>query len=244
MKKFLCRSAFALLALCACSPEILSTDIHGIGPVWREERGIHGVNSVTLATIGELTIDPGETETLTVEGEYSLLPYIETRTWSGMLTIRHTEHTHLRPNAPVRYRLTVLALERVAVSNAGSVDISSLQAGYLSVISNGSGDILLSRLTADRLEVEINSSGSIRIAEGAVGEQTVVLNDSGRYEAGGLSSRDAQVTVNGSGDATLWVTDDLQATLNGSGAIYYYGPLQPLRQVFNSSGEIIPLGEK
>ena len=47
-----------------------------------------GVTGVNLATIGHLTIELGDTESLRIEAEDNLMEYIETDVRSGKLRIR------------------------------------------------------------------------------------------------------------------------------------------------------------
>ncbi len=231
------------LVLCACYPLYANTIVPGSGTPAGEDRIVTGVNSVTLATMGDLTISLGEQESLRVEAEENLLPNIETRTWSGMLTIRQKEQTELRPTKPIRYYLTVKTLERLAASSSGNIDAPAVQAGSFSIIVNSSGGIHLAGLTADSLEVEISSSGGVRIDAGQVGGQTVAINSSGEYAAGDLRSATADVRINSSGDATIWVTDRLNAVISSSGNVNYFGKPE-VTQSLNSSGKPVSLGEK
>ena len=50
-----------------------------------------------------------------------------------------------------------------------------------------------------------------------------MINGSGRYEAEHLVSDFAQVTVNGSGQVGVSVTDELNVSIEGSGQVTYAG---------------------
>jgi len=58
---------------------------------------------------------------------------------------------------------------------------------------------------------------------GQVSEQKVTIGGSGTYLSPDLRSETASVTVSGSGGATLWATDSLDARVSGSGTVRYYG---------------------
>ncbi|HEX6384545.1 MAG TPA: DUF2807 domain-containing protein, partial [Anaerolineae bacterium] len=81
-------SVIAILALSACT--INARDIRGSGTVVRDDRPVAGIRGVTLATLGDMTIELGDEESLVVEAEDNLLPYPETEVRSGILTIRNT----------------------------------------------------------------------------------------------------------------------------------------------------------
>ena len=59
--------------------------------------------------------------------------------------------------------------------------------------------------------------------DGAVDRQTVGLDGSGDYHARDLDSRDAEVTVSGSGSADVEVSGTLEAVIEGSGTITHGG---------------------
>jgi hypothetical protein len=243
MKKIVILSLLVILALGACSPAPQTVIIRGSGTIAGEDREIHGVNGVTLATGGDLTVTLGREESLRIEAEDNLLPYIETRTWSGMLTIRQKEQTQLNPTKPIRFYLTVKALDHVAVSSSGNIEAPAVATGQFTATVNSSGNIHLAGLVADQLAVEINSSGGVRIDAGLVGAQTVNINSSGDYAAGDVRSTAADVRINSSGDATIWVTERLNAILNSSGNVEYYGR-PSVTETLNSSGRTVSLGEK
>lgn len=53
--------------------------------------------------------------------------------------------------------------------------------------------------------------------------QEVVISGIGYYHGADLESRLADVLVSGAGDADLFVTDSLEATVSGAGSIMYAG---------------------
>jgi hypothetical protein len=244
MKKaigFLCILLIFLLS--ACSGGILSTSVRGAGNVTSDVRDVADIQSVDLATIGDLTITLGQTESLTVEAEANLLPYIETQVINGVLTIRTSSGTNLLPTQPIHYTLTVIGLDALSVSSAGNIDAPALQPTLFSVAISSSGNIHLAGLSADSLEVQISSSGSLTIDTGQVRQQNISISSSGSYNAGNVSSQDATVTIASSGNATIWVTGTLNGQISSSGNVNYYG--NPAVSVStSSSGNAISQGSK
>jgi hypothetical protein len=65
----------------------------------------------------------------------------------------------------------------------------------------------------------------------------LTIAGSGQVWAARLESRRARITLQGSGQATVWAKDDLNATIAGSGRIAYYGKPQ-LSQTIAGSGSV------
>jgi hypothetical protein len=76
---------------------------------------------------------------------------------------------------------------------------------------------------------------------GAVDRQQVRLTGPGGYEGGNLASRQASVEVSQTGSATVRTSEQLQATIGGSGSVYYWG--DPVVASFiTGSGRVVRLG--
>ena len=61
--------------------------VSGSGKVTEEEREVSGFTGVELATIGNLTIELGERESLHIEAEDNLMRYLETEVRGETLII-------------------------------------------------------------------------------------------------------------------------------------------------------------
>jgi hypothetical protein len=236
--------------------------IRGSGNVVEEARPVSGVTAVSLATLGDLTIELGDTESFRIEAEDNLLEYIETDVRNGELSIRLRPNTMVNPSVPVRYYLTVSGLDEISISSSGdvfapdleaerfSINLSSsgdlqmgdLQTQVLDVKISSSGDVNMGQLSADTLDVNLSSSGDLTIAGGDVTSQDVNLSSSGDYTARDLKSQRATVNLSSSGAATIWVEETLEARVNSSGDLYYRGnPTVDART--NSSGDVVRIGD-
>ena len=220
------------LSILACQVGGL-TSIRGSGNVAEETREVGSFTGVALAGIGELTIEVSEGESLRIEAEDNLMPYLEAEVRNGMLKIGVQDGVNLNPTRPVRFYLTVEELDTIVLSGSGNIEAPDLGAERFSVTISGSGDVEMGDLSADTLDVVISGSGNLDIAGGRVEEQDITISGSGEYQAGDLSSESVQITISGSGNATVWATESLDVRISGSGSVNYYG--NP-RTTFSGSG--------
>ena len=259
--KLLLSLVLGTLMIMACSLVGFGT-VRGSGNVVEESRTVNDITSVELATLGNLTIQVGDSESFRIEAEDNLIEYIETEVLNGNLRIKTRNNITLSNTRPVNYYLTVTGLEAIQISSSGdiqapdleaeqfSISISSsgdlemgdLETDRLTVNISSSGDMSMGELNADTLEVNISSSGNLTIAGGQVEMQNIGISSSGNYTAQDLESEEADVRLSSSGSATIWVQDSLEANLSSSGDLRYRGN-PSVNSHTSSSGDVIQIGE-
>jgi hypothetical protein len=168
-----------------------------------EERDVSGFDKVTLSGSGDLIIEQGDTESLTIEAQANTMQYIETKVSGGTLSIGIPDKAG-RPLllGSVKYYLTVK-------------DLSGITA-------LGSGNIISSDLVTDTIGIIIGGSGAITLS-GEANTQEIEINGSGKYSAKNFKTSECIVKINGSGSANVNVSDNLDITINGSGDVKYTG---------------------
>jgi hypothetical protein len=96
---------------------------------------------------------------------------------------------------------------------------------------SGQANIEISNLDAEQFTYLLNGQGNVLIS-GRVDKQVVTMNGQGNYQAGNLGtdqvgsleSNIAEVVISGMGNVDVGnVYDALDATISGSGNIYYHG---------------------
>ncbi|MHC4956343.1 MAG: head GIN domain-containing protein, partial [Planctomycetota bacterium] len=187
------------------------------------------------------TLIQGDAERLTIEADDNLLPLIRSRV-EGRRLIVGPDNVTLRPSRPIRIVLRLKRLQALALVGRMDARSASIEAERLDIVISGSGSVAVQDLEADTLEVVISGSGTVLLA-GNVRHQSLNVSGSGGYESSGLKSRAARLRVGGSGNAKVWVTDELDAAISGSGTIGYYGRPNSTQKV-SGSGEVRSLGNK
>lgn len=222
--------------------DLNAVTLAGSGKIVSEKRDVHGFRQVELSGSGQLTISQGDAESLTIEADDNILPKIRTDIQGDRLRIGIERGVSIRPTAPVRYNLVMPDLTGLELSGSGKIIAKPFRCRDLTVDISGSGDIRFDQLTADNLRAEINGSGNVHIP-GKATHQEVQISGSGSYDARGLESSSAKVSIDGSGDSTLWVHDDLSVNISGSGNVEFYGSPNITKSV-SGSGRVRTLGDR
>jgi len=233
-KRFFYILLFTCLALLlnACSY------LRGSGNIVSEERTIQAFRQVEIFGAGELILSQGETESLTIEADDNLLPYIESQVRGDTLYLGLDAPwmSFIRPTRPLRFYLTVTDLRQAKIAGAGAISAQRLEVDDISFYINGSGEIRVDDLQAQQVSATINGSGRCEF-DGQSEDQQVIINGSGKYLGQGLSSETTSVTINGSGNVNVWVESALSVNINGSGEVRYKGAPR-LTQRIAGSGDI------
>lgn len=223
-----------------------SDSITPSGVVITETRDVSGFDSVDFNSIGEVTLIQGETESLVIEADDNLMPYVEVKVSGDKLTIGMDDDNGLNfsfdgTEPTLHFTLTVKDLSSLEVSGLASVTCDSLSASDFSLSISGGGDINIDSLTADTLDVTLSGLGDITLA-GQVSDQEITISGAGNYDAGDLESATASINLSGLGDTTVWATESLDVTISGAGNVDYYGNPSVTQNVtglgdLNSQGE-------
>jgi len=216
--------------------------ITGSGNVVTENRPVSGISRVSMEISGDVQIQQGATESLTVSAEDNLLPYLVTDVRGGELVIRWKSMTNIQSHHPVLINLTVKNLAGVDFSSSGKVTVGPITTGDFNLNLSSSGDVEIDQIQADKITANLSSSGGVAI-KGSANSLNLDISSSGSFQAGDLQVKEADVTVSSSGDATLWVVQSLKVNISSSGNVSYYGN-PSVRQNTSSSGRVIPMGAK
>jgi hypothetical protein len=237
--KIILGMAVLLLSVSACN----FVPGRGSGHLIRETRPVSGFDTVVLSGAGRLEIIQDGTESITIETDDDVMPYVESEVRGGTLYVG-LDFNGLRTIVPTEMNVTlhVRDLRRISASGAWEVTCASLETDEMEIVISGAGQARFENLQATNLTAEISGAGQIHIA-GRVAAQQATISGTGQYRAGDLQSETAVVTLSGAGQATVWAVDSLDVRISGAGEVEYYG--SP-RISFNPSGagNLRSLGDK
>jgi len=202
-----------MLSVLACSTITISPNtVTGSGNVISETRNVSGFDSVMLEGSGNVTVSFGSSESVMVEADDNIVPLIETTVQNGRLVIGTKNNTNITTRNGIHVTVTAKSLKGISLK--------------------GSGDIKVTNLTGSNVTVELPGSGNITVT-GTADSVNISLAD-------GLQARSATITLNGSGNITAYASENLEATLRGSGTIHYSGNPSQVNKSVTGSGTITP----
>jgi hypothetical protein len=226
-KKHILFAAIAVLLVssaCGVVP-VLSRTIEGSGNIITEERNVSGFDRVTLAGFGEVSVEQGETESLTVSTDDNIMPYVRTEVRNNTLILDFDDtgsNRSYNPTDGIKFSLVVKDLNRIDISGAGSFEVNTFETEALLVDLSGAGNLEIYDMTASELVVRQSGAGTV-VVSGEVNGQELTHSGVGSYHAADLESETAIIDISGAGSATVWVTESLDIQISGLGNVIYYG---------------------
>jgi hypothetical protein len=200
-----------LITIGNCNPNA----IHGSGVSKTESRAVGSFSKIDLSGSPEVRVAVGSDTSVAVTADDNILPIIETKVEGD--TLRINSKQSYSTSLGVKVNITVPSLNGVSISGSGDIKVTGLKAGDMDVSVTGSGNLTLSG-GVDGLHARIVGSGDLR--------------------AGELAAKRVRVAVTGSGDAAVRATEELDASVTGSGDVRYFGHPHQVRRSVTGSGNI------
>lgn len=247
-------SCLAVAAALAGCNGVLGPGIAGSGQEGSEPREVEPFDRIDVSGQTDVTVEPGDTS-VTVRGDDNLLSEVRTEVNGGVLEI--DDRPLLRPRAGLVVEVTTPQLTgatlqgsgdmaardvdgdafTATVSGSGGLDIDGAASQAFSASISGSGGLDVEGFAGETFSATVTGSGGVR-ASGQVEELDVTVSGSGDARLQDLAARRATVDVTGSGDATVQVSDALDASSSGSGDVVYSGDPQDVQEQTTGSGDV------
>lgn len=230
MKKILLLTLFGTV-LTSCHDLVDGTS----GAVVSEYRQEPDFNSINMEGNIDVFVSYDTISTIRVEAGENLIDYIETSVLGNELLVYEAPNNIVNTK-PIRVYITVDSLNDVTIEGSGDLDVNDMVSNHLNVLVTGSGD---ANFEIDAISINYNNKGSgDAMLVGTVNTLNVLLEGSGDFKGRHLYAQDANVEVEGSGDAYVYVINDLIAEISGSGDIIYYGNPNSVTANVTGSGHV------
>lgn len=176
-------------------------------------------DEIRLYTSSDIRIIQSSEYRVIITGEANDVNDIQVRVVSGRLTIE--EHNTRDEDLLIKIHVPDISQLQSFGSSFVYGESHFQQTRDLEILVEGSGDVDFA-ISTDDVEVEISGSGSV-ILEGITETLDARISGSGWIRSFNLESELADVLIEGSGSAEVYVIRDLDAFISGSGNIYYKG---------------------
>lgn len=192
-----------------------SDQVRGSGVMKSEKRTVALFSSIEASGAYDIKIVSQGEQSLELEGDDNILPLVSTEVRGDKLYIRSTKG--FSSGRGIRVRISVPDIKGIESSGATSFEISNLKNDNFSIDSSGASTI---NVTGETKKVTIESSGASRI------------------NTEGLKAPVVTVTMSGAGSASVFASQELNATISGAGEITYAGDPATVNRKVSGVGSI------
>lgn len=206
----------------------------------KQDRHLSGFSSVNIAGSFDVYITQGNIESVTVEADDDVIDKIITEVKGGSLKIYTKSTSGFNWSGKENKRIVrVVAKDLNTISLTGSGDVffkEGFRTQNLAVKLSGSGDIT-GRVDVKALESSVVGSGDVTLT-GRAETSSVRVSGSGDFSGKDLLTTSTTVKVVGSGDASVNASQQVDASVAGSGDIRYTGAAKQISTSKAGSGDI------
>ena len=198
---------FLLLLLFSCSTDddnggpLPNNCLDGQGVVMTETRTVQNFHSINSTVFADIFITQGPLEDLEIEAQPNILAELETIVVNNELIITVKQCVDI--NQAIKIYITIPDIRNIKLTGVGDiVSENDFDIPFLNVLLTGTGNITL-KGTTNNFDISLTGVGDVRAFE--------------------LESNRCDVLISGVGDAEVFVNDELNVTITGSGTVFYKG---------------------
>jgi hypothetical protein len=226
----------SLLVLQATTQNFWKGNISGEGPIITRTVNLANFDGVINGFSCDVEITRGSDHKVVLEGQENILNNLRLDVDDGILKIKYDRT--IKRASKVKIYITMPTLTHASLSGSGDMrttnhfgNLDDLEVGV-----SGSGNLSLSA-SAKSIEARLSGSGSV-VLEGNTKDLEISISGSGDLDARQLESDNCVVRISGSGNATVYVHQALEARVSGSGNIRYQGDVAKVQSRVSGSGSV------
>lgn len=207
--------------------------ISGNGNVKRETRNPGTFTKIESSGSADVVVTSGSDCAVTVEDDDNLLPYMETDVKNGTLQIHYRDGISVT-NDHAKIYVTAPTLSEVTTSGTSNINLSGVLRNVrkISFHTTGTGSIE-GEVDAPAISVSLSGTGTVKL-RGRTKDFDCQISGVGHAYCDNLESENTTVNVSGVGDAHVFASVHLDATVSGTGSVYYRG--NPQNRQIHTSG--------
>ncbi len=214
--------------------------VKGNGNLKKETRSATGYTAVHSAGAFDVDISYGSSNSITIEADENLLPYIETEVNGNKLIIKNKKGYSLNSKNKMKVSVSLTKMTAVQLSGSGNIKGSGAFSndGETEIGIAGSGDIDLSFGDIKSLEVKVSGSGNMHLKGKSTEKINVGVSGSGNVEAYEVSANEVTARISGSGNVNVTASKSIDASISGSGNVSYRGGATDVKSRASGSGKV------
>jgi hypothetical protein len=193
-----------------------------------EQRKLSAFTEISMKIGANVHLSQGNDQIVEVKGEEGTLKKLITEVKDRKLIIRYPTESFFNSKwnpGRVDLFITIPEIDGLSIIGSGSIIADNkIESRILDLSLNGSGDIRIENLKAEKVTSLLSGSGNLYLT----GQQTAAefnstLSGSGNVKATGFPANDVNVKISGSGSCWVNSTRNLIVRILGSGSVYYKG---------------------
>lgn len=215
--------------------------IEGNGVIKKEVRTPGNFTAVENRGVFSVDLTYGETNSVEVEADENLLPYIETKLNEDRLIITTKDKNGISSKEKIAVHVTLSKITALSLSGSGYIKGNGnfFNDGETNISTSGSGSITLGFKSFENITAKLSGSGYIKLTDGNNNNLNAAISGSGDIDASGVVSNNVNSHISGSGNIKVNAAKSIEAAISGSGNVYYKGDASSVSSKVSGSGKLV-----
>lgn len=241
MKNFLFVILGATILMGSC--RFMGKRVRGNGNWTTQERSVSSFSSVEVNGAIDVHVVQGAQRPVKIEADENLMQYVEVYERGDRLVVETKSGYNLRPTQKMRITVTAPRYRKIDVSGACDVigEGKLNNPDDLEIEVSGAGDIHMD-LNAPRVRVDVSGSGNVFL-QGETRDFVVGLSGAGKVRCFDLKTENTKLDISGAGDAEVYASVSLDASVSGAGSVKYKGNASNVSQHVSGAGSVRKEGD-
>ena len=212
-------AAAALITSSSCKKVV------GEGDLQTETRNITDFSGVSASIGGKIYYKIDPVYKVEITAQRNILDVIQATKSNGHLLLKVKDGVRIKSNEEITVNISAPTADYFHLSGTGDLAvIGNINAANLDMAISGTGNITVLCCIGNRQNKSaISGSGDINVLAGLAKNEELRISGSGKLLLEGVAAENAKTTISGSGDIKVNVSQSLDATISGSGSVYYTG---------------------
>ena len=244
--------------------------IKGNGQIKKETRELGNFTSLSSQGSMNVQITYGNSNSVVVEADENLLPYIETTVEGGKLSIRSKKNVNLKSSSKMNIYVSMTKINSLQLSGSGNINGSGAftNDAKTDIAVSGSGNLALNFDTFKDLDLSVSGSGNIDLKGNSTNTISAHISGSGNIDCSNIScnsdltasdfnlstSGSGNIIINkkikahqvtlrksGSGNIKVYASNSIDAKISGSGNVFYKGNATKINSKVAGSGKVLKM---
>jgi len=229
-------AAAALLMFPSCQK------ITGEGAVQTEVRTITDFTGVSAGIGGKINYRIEPVFKVEIIAQRNILDVLETSKINNLLLVKVRDGVRIRTGEDIVVNISAPTADYLHLSGSGNLAVTgNIVSPNLSLGISGSGNIFIPGVSvANKIDAVISGSGNIQVLAGTAKEESLRISGSGKLQLDAVASEKTIVNISESGNMQVNTSQVLDATISGSGSVFYRGTPRVSTSI-SGSGRVLPL---
>ena len=228
-------SAMSLFVYTSCEK------IVGEGPVVSQTRNVSNFKSVSISVSGTINYTMSPTYNVEILAQQNILDVMQTNLVGDQLVIKFKDGVRVKDHDNIVINISAPYANGISLSGSAEVKVAgTINTTDCELRVSGSGNITVANLIlSNKLYATISGSGNITVNTGTAKEEELQISGSGNIDLANVIAEKAETHISGSGDMHVNLSQILDATISGSGSVFYRGTPQVSTHI-SGSGRVVP----